>query len=57
MNADSNTTDYLGLLAYFLFPLTVIFVGPLEAVLALAAYWLVGTDEEATGRGGRSSGE
>jgi hypothetical protein len=38
-------SDESGLLAYVLFMLGGIFVGPLEAVLGLAAYWLLTDDE------------
>jgi hypothetical protein len=39
---DSPSTDGSeGLLAYALFLLGGVFVGPLEAVLGLALYWLV----------------
>lgn len=31
-----------GLLAYLLFLLGAVFIGPLEAVLGLALYWLLG---------------
>ena len=37
--------DDYGLVVYFLFTLCAIFIGPLEAVLGLAGYWLL-TDED-----------
>lgn len=44
MSRDDERTDY-GLIAYFLVLLGAVVVGPLEAVLGLAAYSLL-TDEE-----------
>jgi hypothetical protein len=35
-----------GLLAYFLFLLGAVLVGPLEAVLGLAVYWLLGGQKQ-----------
>lgn len=48
MPRDDAGADY-GLIAYFLVLLGAIFIGPLEAVLGLAAYWLL-TDEDPTQR-------
>lgn len=43
-----DETDTYGLIAYVLFPLGAIFVGPLEAVLGLGVYWLLTDDENET---------
>ncbi|SER41459.1 hypothetical protein [Natrinema salaciae] len=45
MSETVEPDDY-GMLVYFLFFLGAIFVGPLEAVLGLAAYWLLRGDDE-----------
>ncbi len=42
---DTRRSNH-GLLAYFLFLLGAVFIGPLEAVLGLAFYWLLGSQEE-----------
>jgi len=48
MSRKSESDDY-GLVVYFLFTLCAIFIGPLEAVLGLAGYWLfTGEDGEKT---------
>jgi len=41
-------SDNYGLIVYFLALLGVIFIGPLEAVLGLAAYWLLTDDDTET---------
>jgi hypothetical protein len=50
MPADAPAGDSAGvdsgLLAYFLFSLAAVFLGPLEAVLGLAVYWLFDSEEE-----------
>lgn len=38
---ESRNTIDMGLLGYAVFPLVAVFVGPLEAALGLAAYWLL----------------
>lgn len=43
--ARHDEGDDYGLVVYFLVLLGTIFIGPLEAVLGLAAYWLL-TDED-----------
>jgi len=49
MTADETTiTDDLGMLVFFLSSLVAIFVGPLEAVLALGVYWLYESGSEDT---------
>ena len=40
--------DDYGLVVYFLFTLGAIFIGPLEAVLGLAGYWLLTDDHGET---------
>lgn len=42
---DTSRSDH-GLLAYLLFLLGAVFIGPLEAVLGLALYWLLGSRED-----------
>ncbi|QCC61790.1 hypothetical protein DVR14_24990 (plasmid) [Natrinema thermotolerans] len=42
---DTSRSNH-GLSAYFLFLLGAVFIGPLEAVLGLALYWLLGSQEE-----------
>ena len=42
-----DSDDY-GLAVYFLFTLGAIFIGPLEAVLGLAGYWLLTDDHDET---------
>jgi hypothetical protein len=44
--------DDYGLVVYFLFTLGAIFIGPLEAVLGLAGYWLFTAEETDSGRQG-----
>ncbi|WP_435177169.1 hypothetical protein [Halorussus sp. AFM4] len=47
MTDDETTiTDYLGMFVFFLSSLVAIFIGPLEAVLALGAYWLFESGSE-----------
>lgn len=46
MTDDETTlTDYLGILVFFLSSLVAIFIGPLEAVLALGIYWLFESED------------
>lgn len=49
MSRKFGSDDY-GLVVYFLFSLGAIFIGPLEAVFGLAAYWLLTDDNETTVR-------
>lgn len=42
---DTSPSNH-GLLAYLLFLLGAVFIGPLEAVLGLALYWLLGRQQE-----------
>ncbi len=46
MDPRSSTESVFGMLVYFLFLLVAVFLGPLEAGLGLALYWLLGDDEE-----------
>jgi hypothetical protein len=46
MNFRPSTESGFGMLVYLLFLLGAVFIGPLEAVLGLALYWLLGDDEE-----------
>ncbi|NHN60244.1 MULTISPECIES: hypothetical protein [Halorussus] len=49
MTDDETTiTDYLGMLVLFLSSLVAIFIGPLEAVLAIGVYWLFESESEDT---------
>jgi len=47
MSREDESGDY-GLIVYFLASLGAIFIGPLEAVLGLAAYWLLIDDSTET---------
>ncbi|ELY81697.1 hypothetical protein C486_06748 [Natrinema gari JCM 14663] len=46
MDTSPSTGSVFGLLVYFFFLLTAVFIGPLEAVLGLGLYWLYGDDAE-----------
>ena len=46
MNTSPSTESMFGMLVYFLFLLAAVLLGPLEAVLGLALYWLLGDDEK-----------
>ena len=46
MDTSPSSESIFGMLVYFLFLLVAVFLGPLEAVLGLALYWLLGDDEE-----------
>ncbi|WP_324665666.1 hypothetical protein [Haloarcula sediminis] len=46
MDTSPSSESIFGMLVYFLFLLLAVFLGPLEAVLGLALYWLLGDDEE-----------
>jgi hypothetical protein len=43
---DGRTGIDLGMVAYFLFPLSAVFIGPLEAALGLAVYWVFDPERE-----------
>ncbi|SIR92709.1 hypothetical protein [Natronorubrum thiooxidans] len=45
---ETMITDSLGLLVFFLSSLVAIFIGPLEAVLAIGLYWLFESESENT---------
>ena len=45
MNGASSES-MLGMLVYSVFLLLAVFIGPLEAVLGLAFYWLLGDEEK-----------
>jgi hypothetical protein len=45
MTDDSDALDYSGVVVYLLFLIGTVFVGPLEAVVGLAVYWLFGSEE------------
>jgi hypothetical protein len=47
MDATPSTGSLYDILVYLLFMLGAVFVGPLEAVLGLALYWLVGNQGQA----------
>ncbi len=46
MDTSPFTESISGMLVYFLFLLVAVLLGPLEAVLGLALYWLLGDDEK-----------
>jgi hypothetical protein len=48
MDTSPSTESAFGVLAYFLFVLATVLVGPLEAVLGMVAYWLLGDDGKQT---------
>ncbi|WP_201287804.1 hypothetical protein [Salinirussus salinus] len=50
MNVEPSTEDQLGLLVYALFLVGAVLVGPLEAVLGLALYWLLARWRTAAGK-------
>lgn len=50
MQTDSETGTLRGIIVFLLFTLGTIFIGPLEAVLGLALYWLVGDPEDSVAR-------
>ncbi|NHN48438.1 hypothetical protein G9464_12655 [Halostella sp. JP-L12] len=43
---DRNPDGDAGVLAYVAFLIAAVFIGPLEAVLAVALYWLFDHDED-----------
>ncbi len=47
-NDETTVTDHLGMLVFFLSSLIAIFIGPLEAALAIGIYWIFGPDSENT---------
>ena len=46
MNPSTSNESLFGMLAYVGFLLVAVFLGPLEAGLGLALYWLLGDDTE-----------
>lgn len=48
-NDETTLMDYLGMAVFFLSSLVAIFIGPLEAVLALGIYWFFDPESEDTG--------
>lgn len=44
---ETAITDVLGTLVFFLSSLVAVFIGPLEAVLALGIYWLFEPEDTA----------
>jgi hypothetical protein len=46
MDTSPSSESIFGMLVYFLFLLVAVFLGPLEAVLGLALYWLLEDDEK-----------
>jgi len=46
MDTSPSNESIFGMLVYFLFLLVAVFLGPLEAVLGLALYSLLGNSEE-----------
>ncbi|WP_204357298.1 hypothetical protein [Halogeometricum borinquense] len=46
MGRDTSDGSIRGVVAYGLFLLGAVFIGPLEAVVALALYWLLDSPQE-----------